>query len=71
MYTTQTDLSSRSSPEEVVNISLTKSQWGRLTSNVNATGMERERVMPIVDKIRIDYFQQTSKLGSKHFIFVK
>ena len=54
MYTTQTDLSSRSSPEEIVNISLTKAQWDRLTSNVNATGMERERVMPIVDKIRIE-----------------
>tara|TARA_B100001123_G_C15317318_1_gene1026609 strand:- start:1029 stop:1193 length:165 start_codon:yes stop_codon:yes gene_type:complete len=37
-----------------VNISLTKAQWDRLTSNVNATGMERDRVMPIVDKIRIE-----------------
>ena len=53
MYTTQTNLSVRSKPDEEVGISLTKLDWDQLTNAVHATGIERERVMKLVDKIRL------------------
>ena len=53
MYTTQTNLSAKSKPDEEVTVTLTKSEWDKVTSSVTPTGMERERVLPIVDQIRI------------------
>ena len=53
MSTTQTDFCQTSNPKEKVEVSLTKQDWDRITNAVSATGMEREAVMPLVDRIRI------------------
>ena len=53
MRTTQTDFCQTSNPQERVEVSLTRQDWDKVTNAVSATGMEREAVMPIVDRIRI------------------
>ena len=54
MRTTQTNFCQTSNPKERVEISLSKQDWEKITNAVSATGMEREAVMPLIDRIRIE-----------------